>query len=67
MFWAGSSVREWVIAFVIVSAIAVVTSATLRAAGWSWWARLIVIIPFAAVMARIAGRVLSNTTIIFLH
>lgn len=67
MFWAGSSVRDWLLAFIIVTTVGVLTSAILRAAGWPWWARLMLIIPIVAVMARIAGRLLSNTTVIFLH
>jgi hypothetical protein len=67
MIWSGSSVREWLLALVIITTVGIVTSAILRSLGWSWWARIIVIIPIVAVMARIAGRILSNTTVIFLH
>ena len=67
MFWAGSSVREWIIAFLVVSAIGVFTTSILKAAGWSWWARFMLVIPVIAVAARIASRLISNTTFIFLH
>jgi hypothetical protein len=67
MIWSGSSVRDWLLAFVIVTAIGVFTTGVLRSLGWSWWARIIVTIPIVAVAARIAGRLLSNTTVIFLH
>lgn len=65
MFWAGSSVKEVFLAFVIVYAIGIITSTSLRLAGWPAWARIAVIIPIVAVLARLASRILGNTLIIF--
>lgn len=67
MFWAGSSVHDLFTAFLVVTTIGLFTSTCLRLAGWPAWARIAVIIPIVAVAARLAGRVLSNTTFIFLH
>lgn len=65
MLWAGGNIKEWFWAFVIVTAIGIFTTTTLRLAGWPAWARVVVVIPIVAVLARIANRVLANTLIIF--
>jgi Na+-driven multidrug efflux pump len=65
MLWAGGNIKEWFWAFVIVVAIGIVSTSLLRAAGWPWWARVMITIPIVAVAARIANRVLANTLIIF--